>query len=143
MAKAAAKPLDALGRRTVRKRFWTDATPGHFLDVVVANRSGGAQALLDVATFQEVSSMTSYPRLEKGRAWEQKTQERPWLYQTPEEILIKASNGASDFGNKFGQPLICGSLLTFEHQENDKYFGYDKVIMLAGGIGFGVTADSL
>ena len=32
---------------------------------------------------------------------------REWLYQTPEDILIKASNGASDFGNKFGQPLIC------------------------------------
>ena len=33
-------------------------------------------------------------------------QERKWLYQTPMDILIKASNGASDFGNKFGQPLI-------------------------------------
>ena len=63
--------------------------------------------------------------------------ERPWLYQTPEEILIKASNGASDFGNKFGQPLICGSLLTFEHGEEGKKYGFDKVIMLAGGIGFG------
>jgi phosphoribosylformylglycinamidine synthase len=60
---------------------------------------------------------------------------RKWLYQSPEEILIKASNGASDFGNKFGQPLICGSLFTFEHQENDKTFGFDKVIMLAGGVG--------
>src|SRR5690606_25213060 len=56
--------------------------------------------------------MTSYPRLDGGRSWEKKFPERPWLYQTPEQILIKASNGASDFGNKFGQPLICGSLLT-------------------------------
>ena len=48
------------------------------------------------------------------------TAQRPWLYQTPEQILIKASNGASDFGNKFGQPLICGSVLTFEHKEEDK-----------------------
>jgi phosphoribosylformylglycinamidine synthase len=32
--------------------------------------------------------------------------------------LIKASNGASDFGNKFGQPLITGSVLTFEHEED-------------------------
>ncbi len=87
--------------------------------------------------------MTSYPRLEEGRTWEQKTKERPWLYQTPEEILIKASNGASDFGNKFGQPLICGSLLTFEHFENNKKFGFDKVIMLAGGVGFGKKEDSL
>ena len=87
--------------------------------------------------------MTSYSRLEKDRSWEKDIPERPWLYQTPIDILIKASNGASDFGNKFGQPLICGSLLTFEHSENDKDFGFDKVIMLAGGIGFGKKKDSL
>ncbi|MEG1649863.1 MAG: phosphoribosylformylglycinamidine synthase, partial [Rikenellaceae bacterium] len=87
--------------------------------------------------------MTSYPRSEQGKAWEGAIAPRKWLYQTPQEILIKASNGASDFGNKFGQPLICGSLLTFEHQENDKKFGYDKVIMLAGGIGYGKKVDSL
>ena len=57
--------------------------------------------------------------------------------------MIKASNGASDFGNKFGQPLICGSLLTFEHFENGKKFGYDKVIMQAGGIGYGRKQDSI
>jgi phosphoribosylformylglycinamidine synthase len=86
--------------------------------------------------------MTSYPRLEKDRAWENKFEERPWLYQTPAEILIKASDGASDFGNKFGQPLIGGSVLTFEHFENSKKFGFDKVIMLAGGVGFGRKKDS-
>jgi phosphoribosylformylglycinamidine synthase len=80
--------------------------------------------------------------LEGGRSWEKKFDERKWLYQTPEEILIKASDGASDFGNKFGQPLICGSVLTFEHFENDKQYGFDKVIMLAGGIGFGKEEDS-
>jgi phosphoribosylformylglycinamidine synthase len=87
--------------------------------------------------------MTSYPRSGEGREWEAENEPRPWLYQTPEEILIKASNGASDFGNKFGQPLICGSVLTFEHSENDKRYGYDKVIMQAGGIGYGRKEDSL
>lgn len=87
--------------------------------------------------------MTPYSRLEKNRDWEQTTEVRKWLYQSPIELLIKASNGASDFGNKFGQPLICGSVLTFEHQENNKKFGYDKVIMLAGGIGYGKHEDSL
>ncbi len=87
--------------------------------------------------------MTSYPRSEEGREWEKATTARKWLYQTPEEILIKASNGASDFGNKFGQPLICGSVLTFEHFTELKKYGYDKVIMLAGGIGFGKKEDSL
>ena len=68
---------------------------------------------------------------------------RKWLYQTPEQILIKASNGASDFGNKFGQPLICGSVLTFEHTENNETYAYDKVIMLAGGVGYGTQRDCL
>ena len=85
--------------------------------------------------------MTSYPRSIENRPWEQQPP-RKWLYQSPESILIKASNGASDFGNKFGQPLINGSLLTFEQAE-ETHFGYDKVIMLAGGVGFAPASDSL
>lgn len=93
--------------------------------------------------------MTSYPRLEEAqssscsRDWEDILPVRKWLYQTPEQILIKASNGASDFGNKFGQPLICGSLLTFEHKEGNEKYAYDKVIMLAGGVGYGTKRDCL
>lgn len=88
--------------------------------------------------------MTSYPRLEgESRTWEDILPVRKWLYQTPEQILIKASNGASDFGNKFGQPLICGSVLTFEHQEDGQKLAYDKVIMLAGGVGYGKKRDCL
>ncbi len=85
--------------------------------------------------------MTSYARLEGGRPWEKKFAARKWLYQTPAEILIKASDGASDFGNKFGQPLICGSVITFEYIGEKKY-GFDKVIMQAGGIGYGKEKDS-
>ena len=85
--------------------------------------------------------MTSYPRYIENRKWVK--EERSWLYQTPLDILIKASNGASDFGNKFGQPLISGSVLTFEHIENEKTLGFDKVIMLAGGIGFAKEDQSL
>lgn len=88
--------------------------------------------------------MTAYPRLEgESRTWEDILPVRKWLYQTPEQILIKASNGASDFGNKFGQPLICGSVLTFEHQEAGQKLAYDKVIMLAGGVGYGKKRDCL
>uniref|UniRef100_UPI00402956F6 phosphoribosylformylglycinamidine synthase n=1 Tax=Prevotella sp. TaxID=59823 RepID=UPI00402956F6 len=109
--------------------------------------------------------MTSYPRLKNddgtsARDFEQKIEARKWLYQTPEEILIKASNGASDFGNKFGQPLITGSVLTFEYETNtgdtavvestkenvqadNEVYGYDKVIMLAGGVGYGKKRDCL
>ena len=115
--------------------------------------------------------MTAYPRLQEDelsreaskvargndsekdytgeRDWEDVMPVRNWLYQSPEQILIKASNGASDFGNKFGQPLICGSVLTFEHQEPtstgeaDTKYAYDKVIMLAGGVGYGTKRDCL
>lgn len=91
--------------------------------------------------------MTAYPRLSgeetATRDWEDILPVRKWLYQTPEQILIKASNGASDFGNKFGQPLICGSVLTFEHKEGDEKYAYDKVIMLAGGVGYGTKRDCL
>ena len=95
--------------------------------------------------------MTALSRLEANRAWEKGMAERPWLYQTPMDILIKASNGASDFGNKFGQPLITGSVLTFEHQETvtssgvekPRKLGYDKVIMQAGGIGYGKVEQAL
>jgi len=107
----------------------------------IRDRMAGGKASIPLAG--TAVYMTSYSRLSPGRTWEQSLEARRWLYQTPEEILIKASNGASDFGNKFGQPLICGSVLTFEHQENGKTFGYDKVIMLAGGVGTGILEDSL
>ncbi len=87
--------------------------------------------------------MTSYSRLAENRPWEDKMVERSWLYQTPMDILMKASNGASDFGNKFGQPLINGSLLTFEHAEDARRLGFDKVIMLAGGIGYAKKEEAL
>lgn len=107
----------------------------------IRDRIGGGKGAFPLAG--TAVYMTSYPRLEDGRSWEKNIDSRPWLYQTPEEILIKASNGASDFGNKFGQPLICGSVMTFEHQEGSKKYGFDKVIMLAGGVGFGLKKDSL
>ena len=87
--------------------------------------------------------MTSYSRLEEGRSWEENITPRKWLYQSPKEILIKASNGASDYGNKFGQPLICGSVLTFEHEEANETIAFDKVIMLAGGVGFAKLKDGI
>lgn len=108
----------------------------------IRDRLGGGRASLPLAG--TAVYMTSYPRTAAERKWELCTMPpRPWLYQTPEEILIKASNGASDFGNKFGQPLICGSLLTFEHEEGGNQFAYDKVIMLAGGVGFANKRDAI
>ena len=101
----------------------------------IRDRLAGGQGSLPLAG--TAVYMTSYSRLAEDRPWENGMAERKWLYQTPMDILIKASNGASDFGNKFGQPLITGSVLTFEHEENARKIGYDKVIMQAGGIGYG------
>ncbi len=107
----------------------------------IRDRLGGGKASLPLAG--TAVYMTSYPRLSVEHKWELICNPRAWLYQSPAEILIKASNGASDFGNKFGQPLICGSLLTFEHDENGKLYGYDKVIMLAGGVGYASAKDAI
>ncbi len=101
----------------------------------IRDRLAGGQGSLPLAG--TAVYMTSYSRLAEDRPWEKDLEEREWLYQTPMDILIKASNGASDFGNKFGQPLITGSVLTFEHEEQARKLGYDKVIMLAGGVGYG------
>lgn len=105
----------------------------------IRDRMAGGQGSIPLAG--TAVYMTSYSRLGESKDWEKPA--RKWLYQTPQEILTKASNGASDFGNKFGQPLICGSVLTFEHEEAGKKYGYDKVIMQAGGVGYGKKKDAI
>ena len=115
----------------------------------IRDRLAGGQGSLPLAG--TAVYMTSYSRLNKNRSYENGMAERQWLYQTPMDILIKASNGASDFGNKFGQPLITGSILTFEHEEENnsetssegRKLGYDKVIMQAGGIGYGKLSQAI
>lgn len=113
----------------------------------IRDRMGGGTGSCPIAG--TAVYMTAYPRLDDKertndeRTWERLLPVREWLYQTPGQILIKASNGASDFGNKFGQPLIAGSVLTFEHSERGEKYAYDKVIMLAGGVGYGTKRDCL
>ena len=113
----------------------------------IRDRLAGGQGSLPLAG--TAVYMTALSRLEENRPWEKGVEERKWLYQTPMDILIKASNGATDFGNKFGQPLITGSVLTFEHDEQSdnlavapRKLGFDKVIMLAGGVGYGKASQA-
>ncbi|UOE52171.1 phosphoribosylformylglycinamidine synthase [Mucilaginibacter sp. SMC90] len=106
----------------------------------IRDRMAGGQGSIPLAG--TAVYMTALSRLAADRPWEKGVTERKWLYQSPVDILIKASNGASDFGNKFGQPLITGSLLTFEHEEESRTLGYDKVIMQAGGIGYGKLSQA-
>ncbi len=70
--------------------------------------------------------------------------ELPWenRYPCPDnlapalEIEIEASNGASDYGNKFGEPLIQGFTRSFDMRlENGERWGFLKPIMFTAGIG--------
>lgn len=123
----------------------------------IRDRLAGGKGAIPLAGTAVYMTAYSRPKDPSGamqnRPWENAMPQRSWLYQTPIDILIKASNGASDFGNKFGQPLIAGSVLTFEHDEAKdstvqpevaaRKLGFDKVIMLAGGIGYGKATQAL
>lgn len=40
--------------------------------------------------------------------WEDPSFQYPGNFARPLEIAIEASNGASDYGNKFGEPVLAG-----------------------------------
>ncbi|RLI97836.1 MAG: phosphoribosylformylglycinamidine synthase, partial [Candidatus Aenigmatarchaeota archaeon] len=67
--------------------------------------------------------------------WEREYAVHPHRFQTPLDIIIEASDGASDYGNKFGQPLILGSFTSFEQMVGDDHYGWRKTCMVAGGCG--------
>ncbi len=68
-------------------------------------------------------------------AWENRYQ-CPANLASALEIEIEASNGASDYGNKFGEPIILGFTRSFDLRlENGKRWGFLKPIMFTGGIG--------
>ena len=47
------------------------------------------------------------------QSWEDPSAVYPANLASPLQILIDASNGASDYGNKFGEPMIAGYTRTF------------------------------
>ena len=54
----------------------------------------------------------------------------------PLEITIEASNGASDYGNKFGEPVLAGFARSFGMMlPNGERREWVKPIMFSGGIG--------
>jgi phosphoribosylformylglycinamidine synthase len=67
--------------------------------------------------------------------WEKEYAPHPSRFQTPLEIIIEASNGASDYGNKFGVPLTTGSCASFELITGDEHYGWKKTCMAAGNWG--------
>lgn len=74
--------------------------------------------------------------LDYNQPWEDSKSQYPPNLASPLEILVEASNGASDYGNKFGEPVVCGFTRSFglvdmagERRE------WIKPIMFSGGIG--------
>ncbi|CAJ0578463.1 unnamed protein product, partial [Mesorhabditis spiculigera] len=68
--------------------------------------------------------------------WEDATETYPKGFASPLQICIEASNGASDYGNKFGEPVLCGFARSFGLRlpANDRS-EYLKPIMFSGGLG--------
>ncbi|XP_073823096.1 phosphoribosylformylglycinamidine synthase [Musca autumnalis] len=68
--------------------------------------------------------------------YENASYQYPPSFAKPLKVLIEASNGASDYGNKFGEPVITGFVnsygLTNAQGERDEYV---KPIMFSGGMG--------
>ncbi|KAM7270082.1 hypothetical protein ACFE04_029296 [Oxalis oulophora] len=68
--------------------------------------------------------------------WEDPSFKYPANLASPLQILIDASNGASDYGNKFGEPLIQGYTRTFGMRlPNGERREFVKPIMFSAGIG--------
>ncbi|GAB4814933.1 hypothetical protein N2152v2_001979 [Parachlorella kessleri] len=68
--------------------------------------------------------------------WEEKSFEYPPNLAPPKQILIDASNGASDYGNKFGEPLVAGYTRTFgQRLPGGERREWIKPIMFSGGLG--------
>ena len=67
--------------------------------------------------------------------WEQDGYSHPPDLASPLDILIEASNGASDYGNCFGEPLIYGFTRTFGLPLAEGYRSWYKPIMYSVGAG--------
>lgn len=63
--------------------------------------------------------------------------EYPPSFANQLKILIEASNGASDYGNKFGEPVISGFAMSYglKNVATGEREEYVKPIMFSGGLG--------
>lgn len=67
--------------------------------------------------------------------WENDGWEHPSNLAAPLEILIECSNGASDYGNCFGEPVISGFVRSFGQKTKSGYRSFFKPIMYTAGVG--------
>ncbi|KAK4887655.1 hypothetical protein RN001_003926 [Aquatica leii] len=108
----------------------TTGTGGRIRDVEAVGRGG--YCIAGTAGYSVGNlNIPGYPL-----PWEDSTFEYPSNFASPLEILIEASNGASDYGNKFGEPVICGFTRSFGMIDSGgERREWIKPIMFSGGVG--------
>lgn len=105
-------------------------TGGRLRDVMATGR--GAYAVAGVCAY--CVGNLNVPGYELP--WEDKSFVYPSNLASPLEIEVKASDGASDYGNKFGEPVIHGFTRSFGMRiPNGERFEWVKPIMFTAGVG--------
>eukprot|EP00557_Chaetoceros_sp_GSL56_P007146 CAMPEP_0176504866 /NCGR_PEP_ID=MMETSP0200_2-20121128/16181_1 /TAXON_ID=947934 /ORGANISM="Chaetoceros sp., Strain GSL56" /LENGTH=1316 /DNA_ID=CAMNT_0017904365 /DNA_START=106 /DNA_END=4056 /DNA_ORIENTATION=- len=105
-------------------------TGGRLRDVMATGR--GAYPIAGVAAY----CVGNLQIPEYDLPWEDKAFVYPRNLASPLEIQIEASNGASDYGNKYGEPVIHGWSRSFgQRLPNGERFEWVKPIMFSAGVG--------
>ncbi|RWS26136.1 phosphoribosylformylglycinamidine synthase-like protein [Leptotrombidium deliense] len=108
----------------------TTGTGGRIRDVQAAGRGGHVIAATAGYSFGNLL-IPGY-----SLPWEDSSECYPYNFASPVDICIEASNGASDYGNKFGEPVLAGFARSFGNRlPNDERWEWIKPIMFSGGIG--------
>ncbi len=100
----------------------------------------GAQSKAGVVGFS-VSNL-KIPKL--PRFWESARSTNP-RFSSALRIMLEAPIGSAYYNNEFGRPSLNGFFRSFEELsfDKEKFYSYDKPIMLAGGIGTVSIANSM
>lgn len=105
-------------------------TGGRLRDVMATGR--GANSVAGVSSY--CVGNLNIPGYEQP--WEDKSFVYPDNLASPLEIEVEASNGASDYGNKYGEPVVNGFTRSFGMRlPNGERFEWVKPIMFSAGIG--------
>ncbi|KRY91478.1 Phosphoribosylformylglycinamidine synthase, partial [Trichinella pseudospiralis] len=69
--------------------------------------------------------------------WERCNHSDSCTFASPLQICVQASDGSSEYGNKFGEPIICGFTRSFDQYVNELScrYAYLKPVMFSGGVG--------
>ncbi|XP_071786340.1 phosphoribosylformylglycinamidine synthase-like isoform X2 [Asterias amurensis] len=108
----------------------TTGTGGRIRDVQAAGR--GAHVVAGTAGY----CFGNLHIPEYDLPWEEKSFEYPSNMASALQVAVQASNGASDYGNKFGEPVLTGFARSFGMVVGDAdRREWVKPIMFSGGMG--------